>query len=102
MSGPQAPQDASANAILFEMGQVKGMLQGLTTQIQSNHEATKTRIEDLKQTVDTRFTAVEKRLSSVEANERATALRTAGAGALSGAIVTAAIEAFKHLPALLK
>jgi len=43
------------------------------------------------------LSGVETRVATIEKNERGTALRGAGSGALSGAIMGACIEALKHL-----
>lgn len=84
-----------ATALLIEMGQVKGQLTAMTTLLQQNHAATQTRIEDLSKSVGVRFDGLEKRLSTLETNERGTAIRAAGTGALAGAIVSAALVAIK-------
>lgn len=84
-------------AVLVELGQVKGQLNALTELIRQNHSATQTRIEDLSKSVGVRFDGVEKRLATLEANERGTAMRAAGTGALSGAIVAAGIAAMKFM-----
>lgn len=88
---------AVANAVLVEMGQVKGQLTALTTLIQQNHTATQTRIEDLSKSVGVQFDDVKSRLKTLEANERSTAIRSAGSGALAGAIVAAAFAALKGM-----
>lgn len=87
--------DAVATAVLVEMGQVKGQLTALVTLIQQNHAATQTRIEDLSKSVGVQFDDVKSRLTTLEANERGTAIRAAGTGALAGAIVSAALVAVK-------
>ena len=84
-----------ATALLIEMGQVKGQLNAMTEMLKQNHAATQTRIEDLSQSVNTRFDGLETRLTTLEANERGTAIRAAGTGALAGAIVSAALVAMK-------
>ena len=84
-----------ATTLLIEMGQVKGQLTAMTTLLQQNHTATQTRIEDLSKSVGVRFDGLEKRLATLETNERGTALRAAGTGALAGAIVSAALVAIK-------
>ena len=84
-----------ATTLLIEMGQVKGQLTAMTTLLQQNHTATQTRIEDISKSVGVRFDGLEKRLATLETNERGTALRAAGTGALAGAIVSAALVAIK-------
>jgi hypothetical protein len=83
--------------MLVEMGQVKGQLTAITELIRQNHTATQTRIEDLSKSVGVRFDGIEKRLGPLEANERGTAMRAAGTGALAGAVVAAALAAMKVL-----
>ncbi|MBK1683424.1 hypothetical protein [Rhodoferax fermentans] len=88
---------AVANALLVEMGQVKGQLTAMTALLQQNHLATQTRIEDLSKSVGVQFDDVKSRLTTLEANERGTAIRAAGTGALAGAIVAAGIAAMRGL-----
>ena len=83
--------------VLVELGQVKGQLSALTDLIRQNHTATQTRIEDLSKSVGVRFDGIEKRLATLEQNERGTAIRAAGTGALAGAIVAAGIASMKFL-----
>ncbi len=84
-------------AVLSELGQVKGQLTVLLQVIQSNNSATNQRIDDLRDSVVDRLDSHEKRISTLEANERGTAVK-AGAGAvIGGAIVSAAIKAMSGL-----
>lgn len=89
--------NAAANAMLVEVGTVKGTLTSMTELIRQNHQATQTRIEDLSKSVAQRFDGLEERLSVLEKNERGTALRGASGGAVSAAIVTGGIELMKFL-----
>lgn len=86
-----------ATTLLVEMGQVKGQLTAMTALLQQNHTATQTRIEDLSKSVGVRFDGLEKRLATLEENERGTAIRAAGTGALAGAIVAAGLAAIKGM-----
>jgi hypothetical protein len=86
-----------SDAVLIAMGKLEGQLANMTALMQSNHVATQTRIEDLSKSVGVRFDGIEKRLATLEQNERGTALRAAGTGALSGAIVAAGIAAMKYM-----
>lgn len=86
-----------ATALLLEMGQVKGQLTAMTALLQQNHTATQTRIEDLSKSVGVRFDGLEKRLATLEENERGTAVRAAGTGALAGAIVAAGLAAMRGI-----
>jgi hypothetical protein len=88
---------AVATTLLVEMGQVKGQLAAMTDLLRQNHTATQTRIEDLSKSVGVQFDDVKNRLTTLEANERGTALRAAGSGGLAGAIVAAAFAALKVL-----
>lgn len=83
-------------AALVQLAEVKGQLSMIAQLIQTNHGATHQRIDDLRQTVENRFSGVETRLETIEQNERGTAIRAAGSGAFSGAIVAGAIEVMKH------
>ena len=91
--------DGLGAAALMQMAEVKGQLQTITAMIQHNHEATHQRIDDLRHTVENRFKGVDDRIGALERNERDTALRTAGVGALSGLMGSAFLQA---LLALLK
>ena len=90
-------QDARSDAVLMAMGKLEGQLATMTTLMQQHHAATQTRIEDLSKSVGVRFDGIEKHLATLEQNERGTAMRAAGTGALSGAIVAAGIAAMKFL-----
>lgn len=80
------------NATLMgELGQVKGQLTLIIQLMQQHHDSTHQRINDMSKAMDTRFIGVEQRVSTLERNERGTAVRTAAVGALSGAIVTAGL-----------
>jgi chaperonin cofactor prefoldin len=93
---------------LIELAMVKGQLTTVIQLLQHNHVDTHRRIDDLKaavdqrfddlaKTVDSRFDMLDDRVNTVEANERSTALRTAAYGGGAAALVTAAIEAIKHI-----
>ncbi|MES1977519.1 MAG: hypothetical protein V4451_05750 [Pseudomonadota bacterium] len=82
-------------AMLVELAEVKGQLKLMTQLMQQNHEATHQRINDFRHAVEGRVSHVESRMATLEANERTTALKGAGSGALAGAIAGAAIEAIK-------
>lgn len=94
MGTPDKSTDSNTT-VLFELGQVKGQLTAITDLIRQNHAATQTRIEDLSKSVGVRFDGIEKRLATLEQNERGTAMRSASAGALAGAVVAAGIAAIK-------
>lgn len=83
-------------AALVQLAEVKGQLTMIVQLIQTNHGATHQRIDDLRKTVESRFAGVENRLETIEQNERGTAIRAAGSGAFSGAIVAGVIEVIKH------
>jgi hypothetical protein len=89
--------DPNITAVLVEMGQVKGQLQAMTDLLRQNHTATQTRIEDLSKSVGVQFDDVKSRLTTLEANERGTAIRAAGTGALAGAIVAAGLAALRGI-----
>lgn len=99
MSAPgegQQQNNEIGTAALVQLAEVRGQLTMIAQLIQANHGATHQRIDDLRKTVETRFTGVEERLETIEQNERNTAIRAAGSGAFSGAIVAGAIELMKH------
>lgn len=101
------------NATLQQLAEVKGQLSAvmtmLTTQHEStkqllnhNHNATNQRIDDLRLAMTNQHAATEKRIDSVssrvstlESNERGTAIKAAGVSALMGGGVAALIAALK-------
>jgi sugar (pentulose or hexulose) kinase len=85
------------NEVLVQLAQVKGQLTAMTQLMQQNHDSTHQRINDFRHAVEGRIAGVEARLDKVENNERGTAIKAAGGGALSAAIVTATIKALEFL-----
>jgi hypothetical protein len=92
------------STVLVQLGEVQGQLKMMTAMIQANHESTHQRINDFRHAIEGRIDGVEAKIKKVEdrvdtidKNERGTALRAAGGGAMSAAIVTGAIEALKML-----
>lgn len=83
------------NEVLVGLAEVRGQLTAMTQLMQQNHDSTHQRINDFRHAIEGRITGVEARLDKVEKNERGTALKGAGGGALSAAIVAAGIEALK-------
>lgn len=83
--------------LLQQVGEVQGQLKLMTQMIQQNHESTHQRINDFRHAIEGRLTGLEARVGVIEGNERGTALRGAGSGALAGAFFTAAIEGLKLL-----
>lgn len=80
--------------VLVELAEVKGMLRAQQLQTQQNHDATHQRINDFRHAVEGRIDGVEGRIDalegrvgSVEKNERSTAVRSAGASAVTLGIV---------------
>lgn len=96
MSASEPTKDNS-DAVLLAVGKLEGQLQTMMALMQQNQLATQTRIEDLKTSIGVRFDGVEKRLGTLEQNERGTAIRAASTGALAGAIVSAGIAAMRGL-----
>lgn len=103
MTNPTPSNDsgaAAAAASLVAISEVKGQLAAIMLLIQSGQDATNRRIDDMASAMDTRFTGIEGRLGTLEANERDTARRTAVAGAISGlmsgALVSGALALLKR------
>lgn len=94
MSGTDDTNAANA-ALMVQMAEVKGQLTVMTQLMQQNHDSTHQRINDFRHSVEGRLTGVEARVGVIEKNERGTALRGASGGAISGAVVLAAVEAIK-------
>ena len=70
---------------LRALGQVQGQLNGIADLIRETSAATNRRIDDLKETMDDRFQDHGERISRLENNERATAIKAAAIGATAGA-----------------
>ncbi|WP_198086619.1 hypothetical protein [Variovorax sp. E3] len=83
--------------LLAELGEVKGQLKMMVQLMQSHHESTHQRIEDFRHAVEGRLTGVEARVTTLEGHERSTAMKSAGSGALSGAIMGGAVELIKFI-----
>ena len=88
--------------VLVQLAQVQGQLTAMTQLMQQNHDSTHQRINDFRHAVEGRIAGVEARVDRIEAsiekvggNERASALKAAGSGAFSGAVMTAGIELLK-------
>jgi len=89
--------------VLMVLAQVQGQLATITQVMAQNHDATHQRINDLRHSVEGRITGVEARIDRVELgleraqlHERASSLKTAGAGAAAGSVMAAGIELFKY------
>ena len=93
---PDASPD-SIHAVLAQLGEVRGQLNGLTQMIAANHLATNQRIDDLRNAIGQRVDNVETRVKVLEANERSTAVRVGGIAATSSAVVAAGIEIARRL-----
>lgn len=94
MSPPHVRDHQSNTAVLLELAEVKGLLKAQMQLAQQNHEATHQRINDFRQAVEGRIDGVEGRIdglegrvAQVEKNERSTAVKSAGASAITLGIV---------------
>lgn len=83
------------SALLLVLAEVKGQLSNITQIIQSNQAATNQRIDDLRHALEGRLGAHESRLSRLETNERATAMKSSDMGAISGMATSMMVEAIK-------
>lgn len=77
--------------LLQQTGEMQGQLKLMTQIMQQNHDSTNRRIEDMRHSVEGQIENVEKRVETLEKNERSTAIRSAG----SSALVLGTIEALK-------
>lgn len=68
----------------------------MTQMMQQHHESTHQRINDFRHAIEGRIDGVDARVMRLEANERHTAIKVAGGGAVSGAIVSAVIKLIEH------
>ena len=101
------------HATMQQLAEVKGQLSAVMTMLASQHEstqqllnhhhsATNQRIDDLRTAMSHQHAATEKRIDGVsgrvttlEGNERSTAVKTAGVAALMGGGMAALITALK-------
>ncbi|MFT4191649.1 MAG: hypothetical protein QM617_09035 [Comamonas sp.] len=84
-------------AVLVQLAKLEGQLTSVMQLMQQNHDSTHQRINDMRHAIEGRMTGVEARVGTLEKNERATALRGASGGALSGAMVGGLIELVKFM-----
>lgn len=85
----------SHSILLAHIGKLEGQLSVMTQMMQANHDSTHQRINDFRHAIEGRIVGVEARVGILESNERSTALKVAGGGALSGAIAAAGVEVLK-------
>jgi hypothetical protein len=101
-------EDEKLHQALSQMGEIKGQLTIIMTMMQQHHTDTGRRIEqshadtnrridDLHHAQDTRTTGLEGRVSTLERNERGTAIKTGAISMASGMITAAAISAMKFI-----
>lgn len=79
------------------LGQLTGEVRGIADLIRETNASTNRRLDDLKASVDDRFADHGKRIARLEDNERATAMRTAAIGAMSGLAGTAIGQAIASI-----
>lgn len=87
------PEESSA--IVAQLGEVKGQLTAMTQLMLANHQSTNQRIDDLKDSINTRLNGHEGRIGTLEKNERNTAIKAGTAGALAGSLAAALIAGVK-------
>lgn len=97
MTTPSANPDQLTLTMLQELATVRGQLTSILTMLQQQSDATNRRIDDLNESIGTRFDGLEGRMATLEANERSTALKVTAAGAVSGAVVSGAMHLIKNL-----
>lgn len=84
-------------AVLVQLAKLEGQLASMQQLMHQNHESTHQRINDFRHAVEGRIAGVEARVGTLEVNERGTALKAAGGGAISGACIAAGAELLKFL-----
>ncbi|MEY2837800.1 MAG: hypothetical protein RJB60_99 [Pseudomonadota bacterium] len=95
MNQEQANPGGMQTAI--ELSEVKGQLRVITQMLQTNHDATNQRIDDLRHSVEGRLDSHQSRIETLEHNERSTAIKAGISGALSGSLAGALVEGLKAL-----
>lgn len=83
---PPAQRDPN-HTLMLELAEVKGMLKTMQVAQQQNHEATHQRINDFRHAVEGRIGSLEGRVGTLEKNERSTAIKSAGASAITLGVV---------------
>jgi hypothetical protein len=83
------------NSTLAAVSEVKGQLLGIQAMLQQNHDSTNQRIDDLRHSVESRMKGVEDRVSTLEKNERGTAVKAGVAAAIGGVLVAAGTAAIR-------
>lgn len=83
--------------IMVHLARIEEQNKQLTQLMINNHAAINQRLDDMKANTNTRLDSLDKRLVSLEDKERGTAIKSAGTGAISGAIAAAAMAALKHV-----
>lgn len=84
-------------AMLNQLAEVQGQLKVMTQLLMHQNQSTNQRLDDMRSSMETRFDGVDSRISTLEKNERDTALRTAGIASISAAAVSAVMVAGSHL-----
>lgn len=90
MSGQQFSQHDidNARALAAVASELKGMSELLKQHMTSSDQ----RMDDIKASIDTQLNNQESRITRLENNERATAIRSAAVGAVGGGITAALAE----------
>ena len=83
------------SAVMNQLGKLDGQMQMLMSVMQSNNASTHQRIDDMRAAIAGQLDSVEKRLGTLEANERSTAVKASSAGAIAGVIAAAGVAALK-------
>lgn len=81
--------------VLAQLEAMKLQLVGINNMIQSQHQATNQRIDDLRHSIEGRMDSHESRIEKLEQNERSTAVKAAGVSALTTALMTGFFAALK-------
>jgi ElaB/YqjD/DUF883 family membrane-anchored ribosome-binding protein len=90
--------DAETNAkLLQEIAEVRGDLKTITALLQHQAESSERRHDDLKGHLGQRLDSQERRIETLEKNERSTAIKAAGLSVVTSALVTAGIAALKGM-----
>ena len=88
--------DAETNAkLLQEIAEVRGDLKTITALLQHQAQSSERRHNDLKEHLGERLDGHERRISKLEDNERSTAIKAAGLGVVTSALVAAGIAALR-------
>lgn len=84
---------AVANEVRTQLATIMVMLQANKDAMEAHQKSTHQRIDDMKEAIGTRIDDHGRRIKTLEGNERSTALKVSGIGALAGTASAVLVQA---------